>query len=272
MAKAESDAATERYRRRPETLVTDRGDGPAVVFAHGTLMDRTMFDPQLSALSDEYRTVAYDLRARTDQYVGPYDLYDLADDAAALADALDIDSFVLCGMSMGGFMALRFAERYPDRLEGAVLIDAMAESYTEAEREQYGQLATQAREEGAFTESVIEVARSQLFGETTLAENPELADHWVERWHTYPTEAFYHEMHSWLDEPDFTPKLSSIDVPMLSVHGEEDVSIEPERTESMLDELPDGHQELVSEAGHTSNMENPEAVNDALRTFLDEVY
>jgi pimeloyl-ACP methyl ester carboxylesterase len=272
MAEPEPDIATERYRRRPETLVTDRGDGPPVVFAHGTLMDRTMFDPQISALNDEYRTVAYDLRARTDQYAGPYDLYDLADDAAALVDALDIDSFVLCGMSMGGFMTLRFAERYPDRLAGLVLIDTIAEPHTDAEREQYRQLAAQAREEGAFTEAMIEVARDQLFGETTRSTNPELPRHWVERWETYPTEAFYHEMHSWLDRPDFTDELPGIDTPVLSLHGEEDVSLEPERTESMLEALPDARQEIIPEAGHSSNTENPEAANDALRTFLDEVY
>nr|WP_256684910.1 alpha/beta hydrolase [Halococcus qingdaonensis] len=96
-----------------ETVVTDRGEGTAIVFAHGTLMDRTMYDSQIDALSDDYRTVAYDLRARTDQYATEYDLYDLADDIVALTDALDIDTFVLCGMSMDGFMALRFAERYP---------------------------------------------------------------------------------------------------------------------------------------------------------------
>ena len=265
-------AATERYRHRPETVITDRGDGPPVVFAHGTLMDRTMFDPQIDALCEEYRTVAYDLRARTDQYAGPYDLYDLADDADALTDALDIDSFVLCGMSMGGFMALRFAERYPDQLEGVVLIDAIAEPHTETEREQYDKMAAQAREDGAFSEFMVDVATNQLFGATTLEENSTLVEHWVERWQTYPTEAFYHEMHSWLDRPDFTDRLSDIEVPVLSVHGTEDISLEPERTESMLEALPNARQALIPEAGHSSNTENPDAANDAIREFLDDVY
>ncbi|RJT03386.1 alpha/beta fold hydrolase [Halococcus sp. IIIV-5B] len=272
MSNTTSDTATERYRVRPETVVTDRGDGPAVVFAHGTLMDRTMFDPQVEALADDFRTVAYDLRARTDQYASSYDLYDLADDVDALCDGLDLDTVVLCGMSMGGFMALRFAERYPERLDGLVLIDSMAESYTEVEREQYGQLAEQARAEGKFTEPGVTVARDGLFGETTRAENPALPDRWVERWRTYPAEGFYREMHSWLNQPDFTPKLSGIDVPVLSIHGEEDASIAPERTEPMLDALPNARQELIPEAGHSSNLENPEAVNEALRGFLNDVY
>jgi pimeloyl-ACP methyl ester carboxylesterase len=267
-----NDAATERYRLRPETVVTDRGEGPAVVFAHGTLMDRTMFDPQIDALNDDYRTVAYDLRARTDQYATEYDLYDLADDADALTDALDIDSFVLVGMSMGGFMALRFAERYPGQLEGVVLIDAIAGPHTDEEREQYRELSELAREQGEFSEFMVDVARNELFGATTLEENHDLTQHWVERWQTYPTEGFYQEMHSWLDRPDFTEGLSDIHIPVLSVHGEEDSSLEPERTESMLDELPDARQELIPEAGHSSNAENPEAATAAIREFLDDVY
>lgn len=183
-----SETATERYRLRPETVVTDRGEGPAIVFAHGTLMDRTMYDPQIDALSDDYRTVAYDLRARTDQCATEYDLYDLADDADALTDALDIDTFVLCGMSMGGFMALRFAKRYPEQLAGVVLIDAIAEPHTDEEREQYRQMAAQIRADGAFADHLVDVAKNQLFGATTLEENPGLVEHWTERWRTYPPE------------------------------------------------------------------------------------
>ena len=84
------DLSVQRYSRRPETVATDRGDGPPVVLCHGTLMDRTMFDPQLDALADDYRVVAYDTRARTDRYDESYDLYDLADDCVALMDAKGI--------------------------------------------------------------------------------------------------------------------------------------------------------------------------------------
>jgi pimeloyl-ACP methyl ester carboxylesterase len=116
------DPSVERYRTRPETVATDRGDGPPLVLSHGTLMDRTMFAPQVEALSGDYRVLAFDSRARTDRYDGDYDLYHLADDCAALLDASDIDSCVIGGMSMGGFMALRFAERYPERVDGLVLV------------------------------------------------------------------------------------------------------------------------------------------------------
>lgn len=261
-------SATERYRQRPKTVVTDRGEGPPVVFAHGMLTDRTLFEPQLTALSETYRTIAYDLRARTDRYEGPYDLYALADDLAALLDALDIESIVLAGISMGGFMALRFIERYPEHVKGLILINSMAEAHTEREQEEYRLLAEQVREKGMQNDSLLDIARKKLFGKTTLDERPDLVEHWVDRWRTYPAEAVYHEMHSWIDRPNVTNMLSDITVPVLSVHGKENTVLAPERTTATLEALPCAQQELISAAGHSAPVERPVPVNHAVQDFL----
>lgn len=110
----ESDPATAMYRHRLETVAVDRGTGPPVVFSHGTLMDWTMFEPQLDALSEEYRTVAYNHRARTEQGHEPYDLDDLVADCEAVLDAAGIDSCVLAGMSMGGLWPCGSPWRIPN--------------------------------------------------------------------------------------------------------------------------------------------------------------
>ena len=265
------DRSVQRYRARADTVATDRGEGPAVLLAHGTLMDRTMFDPQVEALADDYRAVAYDLRGRTDRWEGLYDLYDLADDCAALLDAKGIGSCVLGGMSMGGFTALRFAERYPDRVDGLVLVDATAGPHDAAEIERYGEMIATAREAGEVPEQLAGVVKHILFGETTVAEQPELVDSWVDRWLSYPGEAVYHEVDSRLERPDFADELDDIDVPALVVHGEEDVALEPERSDSLVDRL-DARREMIPDAGHSSNLENPEPVNDAIRSFLADVH
>ena len=265
------DLSVQRYSRRPETVATDRGDGPPVVLCHGTLMDRTMFDPQLDALADDYRVVAYDTRARTDRYDESYDLYDLADDCAALFDALGIDSCVLGGMSMGGFVALRVAERYPDRVDGLVLVDTTADTHDEAEIERYREMIETTREAGRVPEQLARVVTHLLFGETTLDSDPDLVDAWVDRWLTYPGEAVHHEVESWLERPDFTDRLDGIDVPALVVHGEEDVALDPERSDGLVEGL-DARRELIPAAGHSANVERPEPVNAAIREFLASVY
>lgn len=267
----QNERSVARYRHRPETVVTDRGDGSPLVLCHGTLMDRTMFDPQVDALADDYRVVAYDTRARTDRYVGPYDLYDLADDCAALLDSLGIDSCVLGGMSMGGFMALRFAERYPERVDGLVLIDTTAGPHEPHEIERYGEMIQTTKDTGVVPEQLAEVVKHILFGSTTNEEHPDLVDAWVDRWLTYPGESVYYEVDSWLERPDFTDELDGIDVPALVVHGEEDAALAPERSDSLVERL-DAERAMIPDAGHSANLENPEPVNDAIQEFLADVY
>ncbi len=263
--------ATAAYRHRGDALSTDRGTGPPVVFSHGTLMDRTMFAPQLAALSEDYRTIAYDSRARTDHYRTTYDLDDLADDCAALMDFHGIDSAVLAGMSMGGFMGLRFALRHPDRLDALVLIDSMATPHTDDERDTYRGFIDRLREDETVSEELAGLTAPLLFGETSMAERRDLVDSWVARWQTYPPEAVVNEMGSWLDREGVAGRLDEIDVPTLIVHGAEDASIEPERAVPMAEALPNGRMERIPDAGHSSNLENPEAVNAELRGFLDLV-
>jgi len=266
------DPATEMYRHRTETVSVERGDGPPVVFSHGTLMDRTMFDPQLEALSDDYRTIAYNSRARTDQWQGPYDLDDLARDCRALLEARDVDSCVLAGMSMGGFMALRFALEYPDVLEGIVLIDSMGTPHTEDEQDEYSQMTEQAAQAGEIPDQLAAVVSNLLFGRTSIEDRTDLVEHWKNRWLTYPGAAVQDEVASWLYRDGVKDRLGEIDVPVLAIHGEEDISIEADRAQETVDALPDARMERIPEAGHSSNLENPEPVNEEIRAFLEDVY
>ncbi len=260
------------YRTRPEPFVTARGDGPPILFAHGTLMDRTMFAPQIEALTPTYRAAAFDFRARTAFWAGPYDLDDLVGDTLAVADALDTDAPVLAGMSMGGFTALRYALDHPDRLSGLVLIDSAARAHDEADRKQYDGMVADLPEADRISRGLAEASAHFLFGETTTEDRPDLVESWIERWQTYVPESVYHEVHSWLDRPGVADRLDEIDVPTLVVHGEEDRSLPIEDAERMAEAIPDGRMERVPEAGHTSTLENPAAVSAAIESFLGSVY
>ena len=269
---SEENPGAAMYRYRTDTLVDDRGEGPVLLCLHGTLMDRTMFDPQAAALADEYRVVSYDLRARTDRWQGPYDLDDLVEDCRVVLDTLDVDSCVLAGMSMGGFVAVRFALAHLDRLDGLVLVDSMAEAYTEEERAEYGGLAEGARGADRMPLEMAEMSADLMFSERAHAEQADLVQHWVDRWHTYPGDAVAAEIESWRTEPGVLDELDAVDVPALAIHGEEDQSIPPERARRTVDALPQGRMELVPGAGHPSNLERPEEVTGHLRDFLAEVY
>jgi pimeloyl-ACP methyl ester carboxylesterase len=80
------------------------------------------------------------------------------------------------------------------------------------------------------------------------------------------------EVRSWLHRDDITDRMDEIEVPVLSLHGEEDTSIPVERARETVEPMPDGRVEVVPEAGHSSNDEKPEFTNEKLLGFLDELY
>ncbi|HHC07507.1 MAG TPA: alpha/beta hydrolase, partial [Actinobacteria bacterium] len=93
------------------------GDGPALLFSHGFLMDRTMFDHQVAALSDRYRCITWDERGFGETPAEePFTYWDSADDAVALLDHLGVDRAAFIGMSQGGYLSLRAALAHPDRV------------------------------------------------------------------------------------------------------------------------------------------------------------
>jgi len=267
----DEDPGQAMYRHRTDALVDERGEGPTLVCLHGTLMDRTMFAPQARALSDGYRVVAYDGRARTDRWRGPYDLDDLVEDCRTVLDALEIDTCVLAGMSMGGFVAARFAIESPDRLDGLVFVDSMAEAYTKEEQAEYGDLAEGVRGADRMPMEVADLSADLMFSERAHEEQSDLVEKWRNRWHTYPGDAVAAEIESWRTEPGVLDDLAELDLPALAVHGEDDQSIPPERARRTVEAL-DGRFETVAGAGHPSNLERPAAVNEILREFLGEVY
>ena len=249
--------------------LSEKGSGPAVVFSHGTLMDATMFDPQLDHLAERgYRALAYNSRVLTGEPAA-HTLCDLVEDCRALLDDLDIEKCVLAGMSVGGFMALEFALAYPERLHGLIVIAATSLGYTAEERVAFHQQFDKLDVDGMVPRPFAEWVAPFCFGETTLERNKALADHWVERWSTtVPARAVLFQGRSWLDKDDITDRLAALRLPVLVVHGEEDVPLPIERAKTMADALPNATFVRIPDAGHSVNLETPATVNAAIACFL----
>src|SRR5438270_7911501 len=106
------------------------GSGPPVVLAHGFLMDREMFAPQVEALSPEFRVITWDERGfgETEFDGQPFTYWDSAKDCLGLLDHCKLDRAVIGGMSQGGFLSLRAALLAPDCVRALVLIDTQSGS------------------------------------------------------------------------------------------------------------------------------------------------
>lgn len=218
----------------------EEGSGPTIVFEHGTLMDATMFASQIDYLAArDYRAVSHNSRVLTGQNV-PHTLADLVEDTRTLIDDLHLDRVVLAGMSVGAFMAIEFALTYPERLTGLVLIDGKATGYTDEQRAKYTPGFQKCDIDGMVPREVAEWDAVNCFGPTTYKRNRALIDTWIERWTTHiPARSVWHQALSWLDKPDRTNDLSKINMPVLIIHGEEDVPLPVGQAIDMLYHLHD---------------------------------
>jgi 3-oxoadipate enol-lactonase len=240
-------------------------DGPAVILAHGFLMDRTMFAPQVAALADEFRVITWDERGFGEtEYDGePFTYWDSAHDCLGLMDYLGIERAVVGGMSQGGFVSLRAALLAPDRVRALVLIDTQAGAEDPQRLPAYRQMQQTWLEAGPVDELTDAIA-------TLILGTPELNSAWIEKWRRLDRERTMKEPGDCLlGREDITERLGEIACPAIVFHGTEDQSIEIERAEQLCRGLP-GARELVRVEGapHAANLTHPGEVNAPLLEFL----
>ncbi len=244
------------------------GTGPAVVLIHGLLMDHTMFDAQVSALSDRFGFVLPDLRGhgQSEHRAEEYTQWDLMEDHVALLDHLGIDRAVWGGVSQGGFQSLRAALRHPDRVAGLVLIDTQAGPEDETRGEMYEAFAGEIAANG-WNDEIARVAAMPMFG---ASADPALVARWQERWRAQETRDAPEVLRVVTRRDDVTERLAEIQAPAVVIHGEEDFAIDMERAEALAAGLPAaGEVVRIARAGHSSTVEAPEALTEAIAAFLD---
>lgn len=240
------------------------GDGPPVVLAHGFLMDREMFADQVTALSPEFRVIAWDERGfgETEFDGEPFTYWDSARDCLALLDHLGIEDAVVGGMSQGGFLSLRAALLAPDRVRALVLIDTQAGTEDPARLPAYRQMQQTWLELGPVDELAQTIAN-------LIIGDPVLNERWIAKWRALPRESMQAPGDCLFERDDITERLGEISCPALVIHGTADASIEMERAEALCRGLSgcDGVVRIEG-APHAANLTHPAEANAALLEFL----
>lgn len=241
------------------------GDGPVVLFNHGFLMDRTMFDDQVAALSADFRCIRWDERGfGGTRATGPFTYWDSADDAVGLLDHLGIDQAVFVGMSQGGFLALRAALAHPGRVRALALIDSAADTDDTATIEGYrGMLHVFEHGSDEERTGILEVAAGMILGDDHLAAE------WIPKWAQIDPGQLALAGEALLDREDISDRVGEIGCPILTIHGAADPAISTERAKALAAAASD-HRGivLVEGAAHAPNMTHPDVVTPALRNFL----
>lgn len=248
----------------------DHGDGLPVVFLHGFPHDRTLWMHQRMALSSRVRCIVPDLRGFGESSShGPYSMATYADDVVALLDWLEIDDAVVCGLSMGGYVAMAMWRQHADRIRGLVLCDTRATADADAARATRNELIQLARAEGASAVAARQMPG--MVGKFTRATRPTVLSTMEAMMSRQPVAGIVGALEALRDRPDSRETLASITVPTLVIVGEDDV-VTPERDAlAMMELLPlaaKAQLARIPNAGHVSCLERPSAVNLVLAEFL----
>jgi pimeloyl-ACP methyl ester carboxylesterase len=236
-----------------------------LLLLHAFPLDASMWQPQVDAFGPWITTVAPNAPGFGGaDPVGPATTMAEAADAArhAMAQA-DLDRAVVCGLSMGGYVALEFWKRHRDAVAGLVLANTRAGADDDAGRERRQALASRLRAEG----------------NGFLVENPppllsanapaELWDRVRDIIREQPAEAIAAASMGMAERSDFTGELGRIDVPTLVVTADGDTLIPPAATTPMADAIPGAELSVLAGAGHLSNLEASEEFTALLRAFME---
>jgi len=244
-----------------------RGNGFPVIFLHGFPHHRGLWAPQLASLSPLARCIALDLRGFGESSVAPpYSMDQYADDVAAFMDALGIERAVVCGLSMGGYIAFAMWRRHRSRIQALVLADTKASADSEEGREKRRAMAQLARERG--TTAVADATITGMVGKHTRETSPQIVDVVYRILAKAPVAGVVGALEAMREREDSTATLATIDVLTLIIVGEDDVLTPVSDAEAMHRAIYGSRLHVLARAGHVSNVERPSAFNHVLSEFI----
>ena len=244
--------------------VTGPGDGPVIVFLHGTRLTRGAWTPQVAGLSDTFRVVAVDLPGHGALAAERFTLDAAADRVAeAISEVAGPRGAIVCGLSLGGYVGMALAARHPDRVRGLVIADATAEP-TGVRSVPYRSLAWIMT---TFDGHRLDRLNTWFFrtrfpgvvGDAVVANG-----FWTQGGATALRA---------LAGQRFQPRLAAYPGPVLIINGEYDL---PFRISAGAFARAGGDRRrirrvLIKGATHLSNLDRPAAFNEAIRRFAASI-
>lgn len=249
-------------------MYDDTGDGEVVLCIHGFPFNRSMWDEARMALASRYRVLSPDLRGFGESSGSDsWTLDDQANDLIELLDRLGIDRAAVLGLSMGGYIALNLARRYPERLWAMVLIDTKATSDNYEAKQNRLKTAETALREGA---APIAAQMLPKLLSPANAEDQRLVERLNSMMLTTNPKTIANAAHAMASRPDSTQYLSTMAMPSFVIVGNDDQITTPHDAHAMVNALPNASLVTIPDAGHMSVLEQPEIAYGAIRVFLEQ--
>jgi pimeloyl-ACP methyl ester carboxylesterase len=249
------------------------GDGPAVILLHGFGEDHHIFNSTVSMLEKTYTVYTPDLlgtgMSPINTFPSNFSIEYLADSIAAFMEYEKIENCVLLGHSMGGYVTVAFAKKYPKYLKGFGLLHSTALPDTPLKIENRTRGISFIQKFGAAT--FLETTAPNLFGTFTQKNHPTIVTDFTKTLPHFSNEALIAYYHAMMARPNLTLVLETTPLPVLFILGDQDMAVALEDTLPQTKMPNTAYLYVLENCGHMGMLEHPIIFNNAVLDFLDKV-
>jgi 3-oxoadipate enol-lactonase len=242
-----------------------KGAGKQIIFTHGHSLYHKQWEPQVEHFSKSYQTIVWDVRGHGYSTLpeGGVEPEDFCKDLVGFLDHLGIQSAILCGLSIGGHISLQTAIKFPDRVEGLILIGS---PYTNRFN-LYERLAAPISK---FSLRLIPLKLTGKITADVLSKiNPDNRQLIVDAFDLMTHDNFLRHWSGNL-RMDSRERLHKIQCPTLILYGDQDVMVMRQQ-KSLAEQIPHAVVKVIGNAHHLANRDNPEEVNKHMEAFLEQI-
>ena len=246
------------------------GEGEPLLLVMGLAADTLAWALQVPAFSARHRTVIFDNRdvGQSSMADGPYEITDMARDTVALADALELKSFHLAGVSMGGAIAQEVALAAPDRIRSLTLAmtwprgGAWAAKLSELWSARVHEMSPEQRVDElmllTLSEAFFENAEGVAWLRDLMLQNP----------HPQPAEAFARQLDA-SSRQDTVDRLGELNMPTHVIGAEHDILVPVWKSRELSELIPGAKLDVIEACPHGANLERAEEFNRLVLDFIE---
>jgi len=244
---------------------------PVIILIHGFPFNKSMWNEQMEVLTENFRVIAYDIRGFGNSEAGTDDfsIELFVNDLLGLMDALKIEKAMLCGSSMGGYIALNAIENYPERFNALILCDTNCVADTPEAVEKRMMAIENIDKYGV--EPYANESLKNLFTPLSFVTNQKKIAAVKEMILKTSAQTLSSTLFALTKRKETCNKLAEIEVPVLILVGEDDKITPPVAARRMHKNIKRSILNVIEDAGHLSNIENSHEFNIHLGKFVSTV-
>ena len=247
----------------------DKGTGnDPLIFIHGFPFDKTSWDKQLYFFGERQRTISYDIRGfgKSEPGLVQPNIILFAEDLIEFMNALEIEKATVCGLSMGGYILMHAVKNHPERFKALIFADTQCIADSPEAKE--GRMKTIAKINNDGIDDFASGFLSKAFYKETLENNKTLVEQVKEVVMSTTRQSITSTLKALAERDEMCSTLMNISVPVLILCGDNDDITPMKQLELMNNEIPNSKLVVIKNAGHLSNLEQPEQFNRVVSDFI----